>query len=882
MCRMKSKAAIFFMPLVLIFVFAAASVVSYASEESLTEASVEKITVEDMKLYYMGDGHYGDFSQGEGNGFYYDSLPEEMTVYFKDGTSLSGTAESFYELTGHRVNVTDNQESLPWTVGKYKCSAEFMGVSTYYYVEVLQTPVKALAVEDVVLYEGIDGVYYNGGFYYDAKPLKTSVYFKDTTAATGTVEEIKEQTGYQVYYDTLKKWDIGKQSASAYFLGVRADFIADVRSNPIYDVRLTKAPSKTEYYAGETFDIRGAEVRVCYNNGKTEDAEIRVDFEKQLSYVYLQEIDRTVLIESFIPVKENDYQLSFDFFSTFFNVEITVKDAIEELELTKNKDGFPCIRFLTSRGEEVVTEISSAAKGDFNTIGTTQEYPVVFITEKGLFAGLLSRAADGYKFLLHATEVPLGEACDDINWAEASITQKAKIIYNNYEQLNTYNGMIGSDNIDKLLSYAACMDTYANPKEIHKDYYVYTATEIQKCVRSFFAVDGVDITLSGYYDAKTNTVRVKRLEKVNQESGSSETGVAYPVTNTFNNGVFNVTLKLNDGKTMSVTADEKGRIASYNAPDRVIHKHMMYTIPQVAPTYLKSGLTAGVGCSLCKQVLTPQKEIAKLVLGAPEKIEDIQSSSAIKLSWLPVKGASGYEIFVKTPSGSWKSQATTTKTSAVFSKLPSGKKYTLAVRAYVTESGKVVKAKPYITTETATRPLKPSKAASNQNDSAIRLLWSQSSGATGYRLYYRDAGSWKSLGETSKTQVTFTGLKSGAKFTFAIRPYVIVAGKVLWSESYTTYTAATVPSMPEIKAVAPSTGRISLSFGPVNGGEVYQVFYKTGDGDYKLYKNYSKSGTLHFGSLKSRTTYTFAVRAAKNTSAGWLFGPHNTAIVTVK
>lgn len=882
MSRLKNKAVIFFTPLLVIFLFTATIVFSYAAEESRTETPVEKITVKDMSLYYMGEGDYGDFSQENGGNFYYDTQPEEMTVYFKDGSTLSGTAESFYELTGHRVNVTDNQEGSPWVTGRYKCIAEYRGVSTDYYINILPSPVKSLAVEDVILYNGIDGVFYKEEFYYNAKPLKISVFFNDTSAATGTVEEIKEQTGYQVQYTTAKKWNIGKQKAAAQFLGVKADFIADVRPDPIYDVRLIKNPLKTEYYIGETFDLTGAEIRVTYTDGKTEDIKISVDKEKRLSYAYLKKIDRTVYIESFIPVDENNYELSFDFFSTFFTVGITTKESIRQLELTKDAKGFPYIRFLTSKGDVIVTEISNAVCGDFNNIEITQEYPVLFVTGEGLFSGLISKSNEGYKFLLYGTDVPETAVCDGINWAESAMTQKAKIIYNNYEHFNTYNGPVGSDNIDKLLSYAACMDTAGKPSEIHENYYVYTAAQIRKSALSFFAIDDIDITLSEYYNARTNTVKVRRLEKVNQSLESMQTGVSYPVTYTFDKGRFTALYKFNDGKTMTLIADEEGRVVSYKAPDTVMHKHLMYTIPEIAPTYLKTGLTAGVGCSLCKQVLTPQKVVAKLVLGKPERIADAQNGSAIKIAWLGVKGASGYEIFVKTDTGAWRNCATTTKTSAVFSKLPSGKKYTLAVRAYVTESGKVVKAATYITIETATQPARPAKAASNQNDSALRLLWSKSQGAAGYRLYYREGNGWRSLGETTKTQVTFTGLKSGSKFTFAIRPYMFVAGKVLWSDSYTIYTAATIPSMPEIRAAAPSTGRISLSFGPVNGGEVYQVFYKTGDGDYKLFKNYNKSGTLHFSALKSRTTYTFAVRAAKNTSSGWIFGPHNTAIVTVK
>lgn len=848
----------------------------------IIETPVEKITVQDINLYYKGKGYYGIFHGEDGNVFYYDSEPEEMTVYFKDGSTLSGTAESLYEKTGYLVNVLDSQSLKSWEVGKHPCKAEFMGVSTEYYANVISTPVKSIMVDDIILYEGIDGEYQGNDFYFDAKPQKVSVFYKNTGATTGTVEEIEKETGYQVSYETEKNWESGKKVATASFLGVSAKFVAEVRPDPISDVRLIRSPDKTEYYEGEIFDIKGAAIRVYYSNGKTEDVAISVDYEKQLSYVYLSLIKKTVYIDSFKPIQQFYTDVNIGFSGTFFNIGVSVKDTIEKMELAKDKNGFPYIRFLTSEGAVVTARVINAIGSDFNAIDMMHEYPALLVTQEGMFIGSITKKLDGYRFSVYGADIPVTVACDGINWAESAIAQKAKIIYNNYQNFNKYNGLVGSDNIDQLLSYAVCMGTVGKPLEKHNTYYVYTATEIQKCIMDFYAIDGIDITLSKYYNAKTNTVKVRIFEKVNQYSESDEICISYPASYTYDNGRYIAVYKFTDGKTMTLATDKNGRILSYEAPDIVEHKHMMYTVPAVAPTYIKTGLTEGIACSLCKETLTPQRTVAKLVLGKPGKIVSDQSSSIIKLAWLPVNGATGYEIFVRNSSGSWKCCATTLNTSINFTKLPAGKKYVLAVRAYVTDSGKIAKAKDYITIETGTKPIAPTKVISKQNDSAIRLQWAKNSGATGYRIYYLEGKQWRSLGETTGAQATFTGLKSGARFTFAIRPYLLVTGKVIWSENYATYVAATIPSMPAIRATAPSTGKISLSFGSVYGGEAYQVFYKTGDGDYKLFKNYSKAGTLNFGSLKSRTTYTFAVRAAKKTSSGWIFGPHNTAIVTVK
>lgn len=859
----------------------------------ITETPVEKIVVAEKNLYYRGDGYYDVFSDNS-DIFYYYSEPEEMTVYFKDGSVISGTAESFYELTGYSVNVTDSQYESPWTTGRYKCRAEYMGVTADYYANVSLSPVKSIMVDSLTLYEGIDGVYGSDAFiegadpqtfYYDAKPEKLTVFYKDGSAFTGSVEEIEKETGYTVTYDTNKNWSYGKQVGTASFLGATTKYVVNVKENPISDVTLIKAPDKTEYYAGELFDITGSVIRVEYSNGKREDIELYGNFENEYTEVALSEINKKITLDTFVEIGVNDYEVEIDFCETFFTVDISVKDeSIKAASLVKDSNGFPVIEFTFTDSSKASVRVINTVYGDFNNMKPGEYCEAILITDKGNFRVVMTKRLEGYALSFctadYENAITTGY-CEAVNWAEAAMTDKAALIYYNYEGIDAYNGLVATDNIDRLLSFAAYGSSAGSPKEIHSDYYVYTVTEIQKSVKDFFDVDGIDVALSKSFDAKTNTVRIKAIEDVNLAYDLGR-WVSYPVSYVFNDGYFKATYKFSDGKTMDVAADKNGRIASYRVNDALVHKHVMLTVPGVAPTYLKTGLTDGVKCSSCGEILTSQQTIARLILGKAEKIAFAHNSNTIKISWSKVSGATGYEVFYKTPASNWKNCSTTTATSEVFGNLPSGKKYTFAVRAYVIESGKVIKASEYITVDTATSPLKPAKVISKQNDSAIKLTWSVSTGATGYRVFYKTENGWKALGHTSKTTAMFANLKAGTRYIFAVRPYIITGNTVVWCDSYTEYVAATLPKAPEVKAAAPSEGKITLSYSAVSGAEAYQVFYRTGNGSYKLYRNYTKAGTLNFTSLKSGTRYEFAVRAAKRTSGGWIFGTYNSAIVTVK
>ncbi len=205
-----------------------------------------------------------------------------------------------------------------------------------------------------------------------------------------------------------------------------------------------------------------------------------------------------------------------------------------------------------------------------------------------------------------------------------------------------------------------------------------------------------------------------------------------------------------------------------------------------------------------------------------------------------------------------------------------------AVKAGKKVDGKNVWAGTYATINTATKPEAPSGITSAQNKSAIRLSWSGAENITGYRIYYKSGDIWKiCVSSTTATSHIFENLKAGARFTFAVKPYIEVDGVVIWGK-YTEFTAATKPENVTAKVASPSKGKIALTWNAANGADDYQVYYKTGDGSYKLYKTYTSVQNLTFSSLPSGTKYTFAVRAGIKTSGGNIFGTYTPVTVTVK
>lgn len=270
-------------------------------------------------------------------------------------------------------------------------------------------------------------------------------------------------------------------------------------------------------------------------------------------------------------------------------------------------------------------------------------------------------------------------------------------------------------------------------------------------------------------------------------------------------------------------------------------------------------------------------------LKAPANVKASQTTSQITLNWDAAENATGYRVFYKNGKN-WKACATVKGTSATFNKLPSGTKYTFAVRSYYKckcHPNKVTWSKQYTTLETATMPAVPAKVTASATPSSLKLTWSASKGATGYAVYYyRIPSGWKELTKTTKTTCTFTKMIAGCEYKFAIRPYIqLKDGTVIWGD-YKEFTAAASTKAPKLEASSPEKGKIVVNWSRVYGADGYLLYYKYNNGKYKLIKNLANPQELTYTN-RPGGKYTFAVRAYINTDCGKILSPYTPVTVTV-
>ena len=232
-----------------------------------------------------------------------------------------------------------------------------------------------------------------------------------------------------------------------------------------------------------------------------------------------------------------------------------------------------------------------------------------------------------------------------------------------------------------------------------------------------------------------------------------------------------------------------------------------------------------------------------------------QTSSTVSLKWDAAEKATGYRVFRKTSKG-WVKYVTTKKTTATVKKLAPAQKYTFAVRAYnKCECGIVTWSPKYTSISTATAPAKVSKVVAGSSS----VKWSAVKGATGYELYYKLGSKWIKFAETKGTSGKLTKLIGGVKYNLAIRAYIETGSGRVYSD-YKTFTATTAMKAPKVTASSSEAGKIKVKFNTVLCADGYRVYYKLGNGRYKVYKDFTKAGEYTIENLKGGE-YTIAVRA---------------------
>ena len=173
--------------------------------------------------------------------------------------------------------------------------------------------------------------------------------------------------------------------------------------------------------------------------------------------------------------------------------------------------------------------------------------------------------------------------------------------------------------------------------------------------------------------------------------------------------------------------------------------------------------------------------------GKPATVKSAsQTTSSVKLTWSPVKGASGYTVYRYSPSKKAYVKAGTTEgTSLTVKKLYAGTKYTFRVVSYgKTSGGKVYDSDSYALIKTATKTKTPILSDITAYKGKVKLFWTATSGETGYTIYYstkKDSG-FKKYANYESNSGYVKNLTSGKTYYFKVRTYIKTDSGYVYSD----------------------------------------------------------------------------------------------------
>lgn len=263
------------------------------------------------------------------------------------------------------------------------------------------------------------------------------------------------------------------------------------------------------------------------------------------------------------------------------------------------------------------------------------------------------------------------------------------------------------------------------------------------------------------------------------------------------------------------------------------------------------------------------------------------SSSAVRIKWNKVSGASGYRIYRQDAEGNWKKIKTITKSNITEyrdSGLNPGTRYRYKVKAYAKKNGKTTWGKASEPKLTATKPSAVKFKSFSATETAIRLNWTPVE-CEGYQIYQKIGGKYVKI-DTIRDKNTATykvsGLNEGTKYSFKIRAFSKDgAGRVIYTpcaEKVKTTKKFEAPIYTDFTSVKSSGTSCTLTWEAVDcdGYEIYMAGAGKGVSEnapktfYRLGTDIPNGSvtTATVSNLCSGSTYCFQIVTYKLNSKG--------------
>ena len=503
-----------------------------ASVPEITNISVEDVQlIQDTNGYFKTD--YDGETQTESEEYYYYWYSPTLTVFFADGSSQEIYDTLEWDGEWYRVFYTDDQSAEnPWGVGEHTVTAELLGVTVDFTVEIVESPIERIEFAESApsqIIEGTQGCmsseydeetdsmveYFK--YWYDTPAL--TVYFKDGSSQAVRGGLVWNGTWYSVETEDDQSaenpWGLGEHTVLLDFLGFKTEYTVEIVETPIESFSLTPDRALIQGIDNpvEYPEVLQFAMTVVMKNGST----------------IVGSVDEIYAQTGYSPDFMYDFSVgdwgvgthtvTASFMGVTADVDIgMIENPYESISISGEHE--MVITFTKPNGETVVANAISldVYMGDYGVVGGYIE------TDKGVYSitftfDQASSDALNTKNLTAKIGDMTSNTLQTCKWVKAQEI-KSDLLYAYYaayyrDMSLQFDGTLNKTNIDGIAALATHLGGFPWEGELvyeEDTYALISVADVQKDIETYFGIANADLTMANGYDPETDTVKISALE----------------------------------------------------------------------------------------------------------------------------------------------------------------------------------------------------------------------------------------------------------------------------------------------------------------------------------------------------------------------------------